>query len=173
MRHFISIIILLLLFACKDKPKKDLAYNFNTPNTLSIEKGVVINMGKDKYVMPQEQLIPFSVKIESDSLSYTLRSNESDVSLSLNLINTGIVKKKRHSYSIPEDTRKSFVVGLSFFNKNKNVSRLNKRIVFRKGIINIEELTKNTLIMTFDGEGSGMRDIKNSFPISGSVNIKY
>ena len=173
MKQLLIILGFTLMLGCKETPKDTLAANTNSATAITLDEGVIINMDGKTYVLPQDELFPVNVKTQSDSLNYALRTNKSDVSLNLNLINTGIIKKKSHAFKIPEDIKKSFLIGLSFFNKSKDVSRLNKRIVFRKGTIDIKEVTESTLKVIFEGEGSGMRDIKNSFPISGSVNIKY
>ena len=50
---------------------------------------------------------------------------------------------------------------------------MNKRIIFRKGMITVQKLTEHKLEMTFEGEGSGITEYTKTFPITGAINVSY
>ena len=61
----------------------------------------------------------------------------------------------------------------NFFNNERDVKSMNKRIIFRKGILNITKITEHQLQMTFEGEGSGMLEYGKNFPISGEATVNF
>ncbi|GAA4809661.1 hypothetical protein GCM10023330_15740 [Litoribaculum gwangyangense] len=143
----------------------------------TIEKSnaaVTLTMEGETFTMQQQDLNPQPpLNFDGDNIQFNFYTNESIVSIDFNLTNTEIIKKGKASYTIPDANLESVKVDLSFFNKNRDASRINKRVVFKKGEITIEKCTKTELKMSFKGEGSGMTERNLSFPISGSINAKF
>ncbi|MFC5625858.1 hypothetical protein [Algoriphagus winogradskyi] len=140
----------------------------------AVNPGVTLTMEGETHTLEQKDLNPQTdLDFENDDLKFAIYTNEGRVSVNFNLTKTGILGKGPVVYSIPEANQKEIKVDLNFFNQDRESSRMNKRIIFRKGEIQIEKLTKNQLVFTFKGEGSGMTERGDSFPIEGSVNMTY
>ncbi|WP_296703583.1 hypothetical protein [Algoriphagus sp.] len=138
------------------------------------DPGVILTMEGETHILKQEDLNPQTkLDFERDDLKFAIYTNDGPVSINLNLTQTGILEAGAANYSIPEANQPSVKVDLNFFNQNRESSRTNKRIVFRKGEIKIEKITKNQLILTFNGEGSGMTERGELFPVEGSINMSY
>tara|TARA_B100001059_G_C17514835_1_gene417709 strand:- start:6 stop:521 length:516 start_codon:yes stop_codon:yes gene_type:complete len=165
------IVVLVLFISCKDKSAKlDTASALENASSIS---ALVLKMEGKTYTMEQEDLVPIIINFEENVFQYSIYTNRSPVQLNFILKDSTILRSGSKTYQIPECNRETIKVDLSFFNKNRNSSRINKQVVFKKGTIQIEEVTKHKLVMSFNGEGSGVTDSKNSFPITGSIQITY
>ncbi|RAI90189.1 hypothetical protein [Algoriphagus yeomjeoni] len=140
----------------------------------AVNPGVTLTMEGETYTLEQKDLNPqTNLDFDNDDLKFAIYTNEGRVSVNFNLTKTGILGKGPVFYSIPEANQESVKVDLNFFNQDRESSRMNKRIIFRKGEIQIEKLTKNQLVFTFKGEGSGMTERGDLFPIEGSINMTF
>lgn len=162
----------LLILSCKQEKNKTEAALL-TQSTQNTEAAIELTMEGKTYTMQQNDLAPIQLNIPKDSLMYSLYTNDSPVSINFNLTNTGVLKEGSRTYQIPEANSGPVLVDLSLFDKDREVSRMNKRIIFRKGTIDIKKITAHALHMTFEGEGSGMMEHTKSFPITGLINITY
>ena len=110
-----------------------------------------------------------------DKIKFTLYDSEFPIQINITLTEGDILNGRKTSvtYSLPEANQPAILVDLNFFNKTRESSRINKRILFRKGEIVIEEITQNSLKMQFNGEGSGLRENNISFPIKGFLNVSF
>ena len=178
------VLALLLISGCSESKEKisdsiSAVESSIPPDSMALlnensDHGVTLTMEGQTYTMEQKDINPqTTVNFEDDDLKFVFYTNESTVSINLNLTETDILNLGSAAYAIPEVNLGKVKVDLNFFNQERQSSRTNKRIVFRKGEIQIEKITKNELVLTFKGEGSGMMDRENSFPIEGSINIAY
>ncbi|RPD96625.1 hypothetical protein EGM88_09690 [Aureibaculum marinum] len=166
-----TLFILVLLFSCKEKHNEKTS-NINK-SSINSDVAIQVTMEGKTHSILQKNIVPTNVQFKSDTLQFLFYAEENPFQLNLNLTSTDIVDKGKAIYTIPEINTPRIKVDLNFFNGEREGKKMNRRIIFRKGTINIKELTKNKLEMTFEGEGGGMMDRKNSFPISGKVNVSY
>lgn len=171
MKYLVILFCIFNFISCKDSHQQPSALVLSEANVA--KAAIILTMEGKTYTMEQKDLVPQKLKFETDSLLYAFYTNDSPVSLNFNLFNTGILENGNVVYTIPEANSGKVKVDLNFFDKKRDASRINKRIIFRKGSIHIKQLTKNSLQMDFKGEGSGMTERSATFPISGSINVSY
>lgn len=160
------------MLGCNNKVKEETYLNLEKNKTFE-KDGIIVKMEGETHYLKQENIFPQKINFNKDSLMYYFHTKNSNLQVNLNLTNTNILQNNSATYTIPDANKSQIKVDLSFYNKDRDASRINKRIVFRKGKINIKKLTKNNLILTFEGEGSGMIERKKNFPINGSIKITY
>tara|TARA_R110002049_G_scaffold72563_4_gene187801 strand:- start:5584 stop:6123 length:540 start_codon:yes stop_codon:yes gene_type:complete len=166
----LGLFLTLLLISCNHNPKNAIAANAATTGNYAVE----VNMEGNVFQIKQEDLEPKMKKIfKKDSIFLEFWEDGNPIRLNLNLTHTDILEQGTTSFQIPEDNSPRIKADLNFFNTERDVKRMNKRIIFRKGSIEIKKLTNNRLEMTFEGEGSGMMDRNNTFPISGNIMVNY
>ena len=172
MKYLIAIICFVFVINSKNKQENTTQLVNN-----SIEKtsnaAVVIHMEGKTHTIQQANLQPITIDFKNNELQFVIWEDGNPVQTNINLSDIVLKEKGTAIYNIPEANSPAIKIDLNFYDQNRNVSRMNKRIVFRKGTINIKALTEHSLIMTFDGEGGGMMKSKESFPIKGSININY
>lgn len=110
---------------------------------------------------------------EDGEIRFLFRMEGVPVSLNLNFPTQAILEKGSGTFQIPEANAAKTVIDLNFFNSERESSRINKRIIFRQGTIQIDRLTRSHLEMSFEGEGGGMMDRFSNFPITGKVSVEY
>jgi len=171
MKKQITILFLLILItACKENKETSAT---NHKETKSSNAAVQISFEGELHTIKQEDLQPNIVTNIDNEIRYSIWQDGNPIQLNFNIKND-ILEKGSGVYNIPEDNSPKIKADLNFFNSKRKVSSItNKRIIFRKGKIIITQLTEHKLEMTFDGEGSGMRERDKSFPISGKVNINF
>lgn len=113
-----------------------------------------------------------TVTLLDNEIRFYLTQDNHPVSLNFNLSQTDILEKGSAVYELPEANHGSAAIDLNFFNKNRESSRMKRRIVFNEGTIAIEELTPTSLRMTFKGAGNPLTD-SGKFPIEGSVDVRF
>ncbi|MEQ8551285.1 MAG: hypothetical protein RIC06_01650 [Cyclobacteriaceae bacterium] len=139
-----------------------------------IKGELTISMEGKDHRIPQLSSTESNIKVEGDSYRFLLRNSEvSPVQINVNITDPELMKSGSNTYNIPEDNSPKILMDLNFFDADREVSRMNKRIIFRKGTITIQSFGKDQLIMKFDGEGSGMREREGNFEISGSISVTY
>jgi len=162
--------ILWILFSFKNDTKEIASYH----NVLTKDSAVEVTMENEHFTIEQNNLEPTLKTIfTNDSIQLSFWEDGNPIKLNFNLFNTNILEKGSVAYIIPEVNADQQMVDLNFYNKDRDVKRTNKRIIFRKGTINIAKLTNHALQMTFEGEGSGILEYGKNFPISGKVNVTY
>ena len=171
MKKQITILFLLILItACKENKETSATTH---KETKSSKAAVQISFEGELHTIKQEDLQPNIVDNIDNEIRYSIWQDGNPIQLNFNIKND-ILEKGSGVYNIPEDNSPKIKADLNFFNSKRKVSSItNKRIIFRKGKIIITQLTEHKLEMTFDGEGSGMRERDKSFPISGKVNINF
>jgi hypothetical protein len=160
------------LFSCKNK-QDDNAQSIKVSTENTSNAAVVISMEGETFKIQQEDLQPINMDFQTNKLQYIVWQDGYPLQTNVNFSDAILKENGTATYKIPEDNSPNIKIDLNFFNEDRDASRMNKRIVFRKGIINIKKLNEHALIMTFDGEGGGMREREVSFPIKGSININY
>jgi len=162
---------IILILACKDK-KSNSDVN-NIKQEITSNTAVQVNLEGKLHTIEQDNLSPEIVIYKDDIILFNFWQDGNPVRVNFNL-ESEILEKGSGEYNIPEDNSPKIKADLNFFNQDRKVdSKFNKRIVFRKGKIVIKQITKNKLEMSFEGEGSGMRERDKNFPISGKININY
>tara|TARA_R110002073_G_scaffold279026_1_gene442925 strand:- start:180941 stop:181462 length:522 start_codon:yes stop_codon:yes gene_type:complete len=173
MRSILTFTILFLLISCKETVKQNSDAE-TLKNTINEGNAAVqVRMEGKTHMLQQKDLNPIKGIFENDTLQFVFYTNDNPFQLNLNLNNTDLINKGSATYNIPEANAMKTKVDLNFFNTERAGKRMNRRIIFRKGTVTIKQLTKNNLQMTFEGEGGGMMDSGNNFPISGKVNVSY
>lgn len=160
----------ILLFSCKNGQKKEVA---DSTGSLAGNHAVEVTMENQVFHIEQENLLPIKQTFTKDSILFLFREDENPFQLNLNLTNTNILDDQKAEYIVPGVNSGNIKVDLNFFNADRDASRINKRVVFKKGTVKIKKLTENNLEMTFTGEGSGMTERGGNFPISGKINVSY
>lgn len=160
----------MVVVSCKDAQKQEA----NTSvNNLNGNYAVEVSMENQVFHIQPESLLPVKTKFTKDSILLLFREEENPFQLNLNLTHTDILVAQNAKYSIPDENAGKIKVDLNFFNSDRNTKSINKRIIFRKGIIKIDKLTENELDMTFKGEGSGITERDNNFLISGKIKATF
>ncbi|RMA58797.1 hypothetical protein [Ulvibacter antarcticus] len=163
-------LLLLLLISCNQNHKNEIAKLSGNSNNNAIE----VYMEGRVFQIKQENVEPNSKSIfKKDSIFLEFWENGNPLKLNLNLTDTNILEKGHATYIIPDANSPEIMVDLNFYNANRDTKRMNKRIIFRKGIIEIEKISDTQLQMKFEGEAGGMLNFDNNFPISGKVNVNY
>ena len=136
---------------------------------------IEVNMEGKTYSILQKDIIAKEIDFEKDTLELMFRAEYNPFQLNLNFTNSDIMTKGSTTYSLTGIDNHKSDINLNFLNTERKGRTIDRRIVFNKGTITIEKLSKNELQMTFDGEASPMMDFKNenSFPVSGKVDVNY
>lgn len=168
-------ILTVLFISCKENPKDTDSLLDASANQLTINEYVIeVSMEGTVFQIKQQHLEPNSKSIfKKDSIFLEFWEAGNPLKLNLNLTNSSILETGTATYKIPDANAPKIKVHLNFYNADRDTKSMNKRIIFRKGIIEIKKLTNNELQMTFDGEGSGMMEYGKNFPISGKVDVTY
>ena len=171
LKSMLPYILLILVCSCKERQDEKTA----NINGIISGKDVAIQVtmeGKTHSIL-QKNILAKEVTFDNDTLQFLFRAEGNPFQLNLNLTNTDIINKGNATYVLPEADTHKVTIDLNFFNAKREGAKIDRRIVFRTGTINIEELTKNKMQMTFEGEGWPLLNRKNRFPISGKINVTY
>lgn len=170
-RQIAVLSFIILITACKDKKSNSDSNKIKQEATSNT--AVQVSFEGELHTIAQKDLQPNLVKYTEKDIQYILWQDGNPVQINFN-VKKNILEKGSGEYNIPEDNSLKIQADLNFFDQDRKVeSKFNKRIVFRKGKIVINQLTKHKLDMTFSGEGSAMRERDKSFPISGKININF
>jgi hypothetical protein len=177
MKLLIAFCITLLLFSCKDSKQEKSTDNTAQVEAKQINSSAAVQIILDGiiYEIEYDELRKDMVTFVNDTIQFELWNEDYPVRLNFHLINTGILEKGAANYSIPMAYSQAtgVIVDLNFYDKQREGKIRNKRVVFKNGEIQITQLTKNKLEMSFAGEGNGLMETTPNFPISGKVNIRY
>eukprot|EP01093_Parvamoeba_rugata_P001869 TRINITY_DN12354_c0_g1_i1.p1 TRINITY_DN12354_c0_g1~~TRINITY_DN12354_c0_g1_i1.p1 ORF type:complete len:176 (+),score=25.81 TRINITY_DN12354_c0_g1_i1:280-807(+) len=171
LKFILTISIFCLIIACNNNNSQtnSIAYSTNDSNV-----AIQVTIEDKSFEIKQNQLIPqIQTKFQNDSILLVFRDNDNPLQINFNLFHTDILQKGSATYNIPNVNSEKQTVDLNLFNKDRDVKQMNKRIIFRKGTINISKITPKGLRMTFEGEGSGMMEYGRNFPISGNINVTF
>lgn len=172
MRYIIIMVSIVYVFSCKNKQEsnsKSITFSEETSENAS----VVIQMEGKTYTIQQHDLQPIDIDFKNNKLQYVIWQDGNPVQTNVNFSDVVLKETGTATYKIPEDNSPHIKIDLNFYNAERDAKTMNKRIIFRKGIIEIKQLTENKLQMSFDGEGGGMMDRTNNFPITGKLNVLY
>ena len=163
-----SVVLVIILFSigCKGHKTADL----NAQHAASIGTMHIVLEGKE-YNFDQVSKLNSTAAFKEGIIEFYLTKDGAPVSVNFNLHNTDVLEKESTIYIIPDANNGTAMVDLSFFNAKREGKQMNKRIVFRKGEINIVQISTSRLEMSFKGEGGPMMDRALSFPISGTIDI--
>ncbi|MBV6642724.1 MAG: hypothetical protein KI791_18545 [Cyclobacteriaceae bacterium] len=151
-----------------------LSVSMRLPDPVPVGGKVTVSMEGKDHVMSDLPANESNVKIDGSKYQFLFRHGEaSSVQINLNLTDPDLMSAGAKTYQIPDSNNPNILVDLNFFDTKRESSRMNKRIIFRKGTITIESFTKDKLVMKFDGEGSGMMERDGNFKISGTVNVSF
>jgi hypothetical protein len=164
--------ILMLTWLSKESSANVLILNPIYNNTSGVFE---ITMEGETYSLNHLDKEQSKFEFDENKIKFTWFDSEFPIQINITLTEDAVVKGEKTSvtYSLPEANQPDILVDLTFFNKTRESSRINKRILFRKGEIVIEEITQNSLKMQFNGEGSGLRENNMSFPIKGFLNVSF
>ncbi|MBU3822953.1 hypothetical protein KO566_12855 [Flavobacteriaceae bacterium XHP0103] len=171
MKKTIVLLLVTLSFCCKNNSSGNQAVA--EIGATDEKAAVVLQMEGETYTILQENLQPIKVDFNNGDLQYVIWQDGNPVQTNVNITDADIKTNGAATYSIPEDNSPNIKIDLNFYNQDRDASRMNKRIVFRKGIVSIKKISEYALEMTFEGEGGGMMKSSESFPIKGSINIIY
>ena len=172
-QYVLIMLVLLSLFSCRDGSTQARSEKPSSDDIARTEYAVEVSMEDELLVLKQKQLVTKMLTKKKDTLQFLLWAEDYPLKLNLNLNNTTILDQGSSNYTIPDINQPNVKVDLSFFNGNREVKPMNKRIIFRKGTISITKITKHKLQMTFEGEGSGVLENGKNFPISGKVEVTF
>ena len=172
LQTILYLLIAVHLFSCNQNSTKTASIAIK--QEMASNAAIQVTLEDKLYTMQQINLEPNSKRIfKKDSILLEFWEDGNPLKLNLNLTNTDILGKGSATYTIPDINHPKVKVDLNFFNAERDVKSINKRIIFRKGTINVTKITENKLQMTFKGEGSGALEYGKNFPISGEVSINY
>jgi hypothetical protein len=175
LKQYLSISVLFILaLTCQPKESfgNDLISNPINKNTSIVFE---ITMEGETYSSSNINKEQSKFEFDENKIKFTLYDSEFPIEINITITEDAVIKGEKTSvtYSLPDANQPAILVDLNFFNKTRESSRINKRILFRKGDIVIEEITKNSLKIQFNGEGSGLRENNTSFPIKGFLNVSF
>lgn len=162
-----------LFISCGEGTTKTKVETATVHTNTQADYAVEVSMEGKTLVLKQGQLAPNIRYRAQDTLQFLVWSEDQPLKLNLNLNNTNILEHGEATYTIPDVNSPKVKVDLSFFNLDRDVKRTNKRIIFRKGTIQITKINEHELHMTFEGEGSGVLEYGKNFPISGEANFSF
>jgi len=167
-------ISMVIFFSCKEN-SKEYSSDLNSSHSeiAMSDAAIKVTMEGKTHQIQQKELNPVNITFENDTLQFVFYTNDNPFKLNFNLNNTGILEKGTATFKIPETNSEHTKADLNFFNRNRDVKSMNKRIIFRKGMITVQKLTEHKLEMTFEGEGSGITEYTKTFPITGAINVSY
>ncbi|PKA84471.1 hypothetical protein ATE92_2661 [Ulvibacter sp. MAR_2010_11] len=166
------LLIAVYMFSCNQNSTKSASTAIKQENASNA--AIQVTLEDKLYTMQQSNIEPNIKRIfKKDSILLEFWEDGNPLKLNLNLTNTDILENGAATYTIPDINHPRVKVDLNFFNAERDVTSINKRIIFRKGIINITKISESNLEMTFEGEGSGALEYGKNFPISGEVFITY
>lgn len=163
-------VIMCFFCCCKQQEDNEIAQN---RSSLS-EPAITVFMESKVYTIQQNNLEPpIKSVFKKDSIFLLFWEDKNPMQFNVNLTGLDLLSSEKATYKIPESNIPKIKADLNFFIANRNVKRMNKRILFKKGIIEIKKITNSKLQLTFEGEGCGMMERGNLFPISGKINVNY
>lgn len=173
LKPIVAVIILLLLGSCKEKQSDSNADLIGT--ILDKDIAIQVTMEGKTHTILQKDVQWKAVDFEKDTLELMFRAKDNPFELNLNTYSKDVVNNENATYSLSGKDNYKSAIGLNFLNAEREGRKIDRRIVFNKGTITIKNLSKNQLQMTFEGEAGPMMDFKNknSFPVSGKVDINY
>lgn len=148
---------------------------FGLPSALADDAAapmVVVSMEGVTHELKTLNLERSTMTLLENEIRYYLVQDDSPVSLNFNLSGTNILETGSAVYELPAANHGSEKIDLNFFNKDRESSRMQKRILFEEGTITIEGLNPQRLRMSFKGAGTPLLG-KESFPIEGSVDVLF
>ena len=173
--NYLNVFFLLILISCTENSIKKTGSPLSLNDTMiatTSDVAMKIKMEGKVFSIEKQNLLPINVSFEELPIKFLVREVNNPVTLNLNFYQTDFAEKLPKEFKIPEDNVEKVIIDLNFFNEERNVKKMNKRIIFRNGIIKIEKFSENELKIIFDGLGSGITE-KENFPISGELNINY
>lgn len=173
LKPILVVTILIFFISCKEKHNEKTADVSGSVTNGNV--AIQVTMEGKTHSISQKDIIAKEVNFAKDTLELMFRAEGNPFELNLNFINSDIITKGSGTYSLTGTDNHKSGINLNFLNTERKGRTIDRRVVFNKGTITIEKLSKNELQMTFDGEASPMMDFKNenSFPVSGKVDINY
>lgn len=168
---FILIPLLLFTSACHSEqaPGENEAV---TGQAAGSDLEVLIEMEGKTYRMDNINWVNSTVTEVEDEIRFYLTQDDSPVTVNLNMKQNAVGASGANRFKLPDTNRPNMVIELSFFQPDRPVSRMKRRLVFSEGTIDILEYGPNTLRMTFQGMGNQLMDAEQ-FPMEGSINIEF
>ncbi|NNK75727.1 MAG: hypothetical protein HKP42_06650 [Maribacter sp.] len=158
MKTILTLFIAITLLSCKES-------NTNSASVMTIEiDGVTHHF---KTIDWSRSTVDFGTEV----IHIELLEEGNPVSFNLHVHDMGILEKSSGDYTLPDDNKTGPTIYLDFFNKEREGRKANRRIGFAKGDIEIKQLSKDKLDMTFNGEGNGMMETGDLFSIKGHSNV--
>ena len=158
MKTILTLFIAITLLSCKES-------NTNSASVMTIEIDGV--MHHFKTIDWSRSTVDFG----EDKIHIELLEEGNPVNLNLHVHEMSILEKSSGDYKLPDDNKAGPTIYLDFFDKEREGKPANRRIGFTNGEIKINQLSMDKLEMIFDGEGNGMLETGDLFPIKGSVNV--
>jgi len=113
----------------------------------------------------------YRVATEGDEIRFTLAGDDYPVSINFN-VDRSVLEAGAASYSIPQANQEHVRVDLSLFNTERPGRRMQRRVVFSEGTIEIAEIAANRLRLSFKGAGHPLMD-PVTFPIEGAIDAEF
>lgn len=133
---------------------------------------VVIRMEGKTYQLSKIDQRPDIAVFEEGEIRFFLMKTDHPVQLNFNLTRSDILESGSAVYVLPAYKHGGEMIDLNFYNRSRDSESMQKRILFTSGTIEVQELTRNSLRMTFKGMGKPLMG-QDEFPVEGSVNVTF
>lgn len=153
-------------------PEADVALAQGPSAAADAVAAVVIRMEGETHVLRDIDWTQSTVTLEAGEIRFYFAEAGNPVTLNFNLSNTDLLESGAGVYTLPEANAGNAAIDLNFFNRNRASSRMQRRIVFDQGTIDIEVLSRDQLKLTFDGSGHPLMDPAR-FRIEGSISVTF
>lgn len=135
--------------------------------------GIVVSLDGQEHKLDSIDWVSSKITMDGDDIRYYFTQEDHPFSVNFNLANTGVMQQGSGEFTVPEDNHGNMSIDLNFFDKDRPGSRMGKRLRFTQGTITIEEITPDVLRMSFEGTGHPLTKSKETFPVKGSIDIRF
>lgn len=132
---------------------------------------VAVNMEGARLAISQVDWQVSRIETIDGELRYELRGAESPLTLNLNVRQDAVPTRFPATFTVPDDNIPSVRIDLNLFNRDRDSRRLQKRIIFSGGTINVRAMGPDGLDISFSGSGHPLMANSEIFPIEGHATV--
>jgi hypothetical protein len=131
---------------------------------------VVVAMEGETLTVPKVDWRVSTIENVEGERRYMLMADGSPLTLNLNVKDGAIPASFPATFTVPADNNPNIRIDLNFFNTERDSKRMQKRIIFSEGTIEVRAMSDTALDISFNGRGHPLMKNKEMFAIEGSAN---
>ncbi|MCB2077222.1 MAG: hypothetical protein KDE55_05930 [Novosphingobium sp.] len=131
---------------------------------------VSVTMEGQTLVVPKVDWQVSTVEEVDGERRYMLMAQDKPLTLNLNVRLDAIPAALPATFTLPDANNPEVTIDLNFFNQDRDSKRMQKRIIFSQGTIDVRAMGADTLEISFEGQGHPLMK-SDSFPIQGTVSV--